>query len=149
MVLAHSLGSVVAVDILIDLLSEGLISDRVPAHLWPIQGLLTCGSPLGIDIPLFNQIGYRNRLSALAKLPPIPKAFRWVNLYDTNDPVVSGSALGIPGVATPLSNHPDLASVVKDVEVDTGKHLLAHIAYFENFILHQHLYALAAIPQNP
>lgn len=92
--LAHSLGSVVAIDLLMDWLRSGAISSAKPRHQWPIAGLVTIGSPLGIDVPFASGAGFLDRAAAAQGVPGAPPDFRWINIADPQDVVVTGARLG-------------------------------------------------------
>jgi hypothetical protein len=47
---AHSLGSIYAFDVLNSLIGDGEHFDPGSRKTWPIQGLLTLGSPIGLDM---------------------------------------------------------------------------------------------------
>jgi hypothetical protein len=59
---AHSLGSIYAFDVLNELIAEHQYFDRSSRKTWPVQGLLTIGSPIGLD--LFRITG-RDRIQNL------------------------------------------------------------------------------------
>jgi len=82
-VVGHSLGSVIAADIL----REAQDTDNFSSL--PVSGLITLGSPL-------NLLGLRRPMASALPFP-----FRWYNLWYPTDPVTLGKALSLtrfPGV---------------------------------------------------
>jgi hypothetical protein len=127
---AHSLGSIYAFDVLNELIQETDLFDREHRSSWPVQGLLTIGSPIGLGM-------FRKNRAALSKMGPGTKLLRWKNCWDRNDPVVSGAIFGstINGFQIAekyQSQDKELGWFVKDVPVNTGKLWLAsHVAYWD------------------
>jgi hypothetical protein len=127
---AHSLGSIYALDVVNELINETDLFDREHRSSWPVQGLLTIGSPIGLGM-------FRKDRLRLSKMGPGTKLLRWKNCWDRNDPVVSGNIFGktISGfdIAEKYqSDDKELGWFIKDVPVNTGKLWLAsHIAYWE------------------
>lgn len=134
-VVAHSLGSIYAFDVLNTLLAGDSLFERSSRKTWPIQGLLTIGSPIGLD--MFKKTG-RNVINDFGAGD---KWFRWLNIWDPNDPVVSGSIFGEKLSAYKiaedfLSGSPDQGWVVRDIVTDTGKSwLMAHTAYWQSSVV--------------
>ena len=131
-VLAHSLGTVYSFDVINELMAEPEYFKRENPMSWPVQGILTIGSPLGLD--LFKQSG-RSKATALG-LGEFN--FKWLNYFDVNDPVVSGSIFGSALASTQVAeqfkqNQADFGWYIQDYPVVTGKTwLLAHTAYWQN-----------------
>jgi len=131
-IVAHSLGSIYTFDVINALINDGEHFDPVSRKTWPVQGLLTIGSPIGLD--LFKQSG-RNRLTDFGAGD---KWFRWLNMWDPNDPVVSGNIFGehLSGYKIAegfLTGSPDQGWVIRDIVTDTGKSwLMAHTAYWHS-----------------
>lgn len=48
--LGHSLGSVIALDVIIGLIERGEIGPEIPVEHWPVRGLVTIGTPLGLRL---------------------------------------------------------------------------------------------------
>lgn len=130
-VVAHSLGSIYAFDVIYDLMAEEAFFDRQSRRTWPVQGLITLGSPIGLS--MFNK--GRETVHALGEGD---KMFRWVNYWDRTDPVVSGKMFGQNLTGYEIaekyrSPSPKQGWVIRDRPVDTGKvWLLAHVAYWDN-----------------
>jgi hypothetical protein len=139
----NSLGSVVALDILMDLIAEGRIGAAVPKKDWPVRGLFTTGSPLGIDVPLIS--GFVDRAARLAKLLPQPlKSFPWLHLYDASDPVASGNILGIANDPSRLARITGYGKLrLTDLSPNSGFHLQAHTGYWDHPMIAQQLLAMA------
>jgi hypothetical protein len=128
---AHSLGAVYALDAVNQLIRtrpDGVF-DRDRRKTWPVQGLVTMGSPIGLGI-----FGKRRRL---APLGPGRKWFRWYNYWSRTDPVVSGSFYGQPLVGYEVAQRfrsvdPRQGWIVHDRVVDSGHAwLLAHLGYWD------------------
>ncbi len=49
-IVAHSLGSIYAFDVLNELMADRQYFDRSSRKTWPVQGMLTMGSPIGLDL---------------------------------------------------------------------------------------------------
>jgi hypothetical protein len=126
---AHSLGSVYALDVINELIRRPEYFDRSTRRSWPVQGLVTFGSPLGL--PLFR----RRRLRALGAGT---KFLRWINYWDRTDPIVSGSFYGKPNQRYVIAERfsatsPDSGWFVQDRVVDIGgAWLAAHVGYWEH-----------------
>lgn len=131
-IVAHSLGSIYAFDVVNELMKDPAYFDRASRRSWPVQGLVTLGSPIGLG--MFRSPGRR----AIAQLGPGTKWFRWQNFWDRTDPVVSGSIFGkqIKGydIAEKYrKDSPNQGWVIRDVPIDTGKvWLMSHVAYWEH-----------------
>ena len=127
---AHSLGSIYALDVVNELIQEEGLFDRKHRTTWPVQGLLTIGSPIGLRM-------FRKDRSKLSKMGAGTSLLRWKNCWDRNDPIVSGSIFGktISGfeIAEKFqTTDKELGWFIKDVPVNTGKLWIpAHIAYWE------------------
>jgi hypothetical protein len=128
-VLAHSLGSVYAFDVVNRLISTNGLFERDRRRTWPVQGLVTIGSPLGLS--MFE----RHRVR---KLGPGRKLLRWYNYWDRTDPIVSGSFYGRPQqgyriVERFTNNGPDAGWLIQDRVVDIGRAwLMAHVGYWRH-----------------
>jgi hypothetical protein len=132
---AHSLGAIYAFDVVNELIREQTLFPRHSRKTWPVQGLLTLGSPIGLG--MFNR-GCRTNVADFGEGE---KWFRWLNFWDRIDPVVSGNIFGnhLPGYDIAehyQSGDPRQGWVIRDKIVDTGKGwLLAHVAYWDNPIV--------------
>ncbi len=139
-IVAHSLGTVYALDTISELIrKDGLFvgDDRTT---WPVQGLITMGSPLGLDLDVLGHTIFEKRV-----VQPIDATYQvlpWHNYYNRLDPVVSGSVLGSPvevrGSQGPLERRygADTAAsqwLLQGHAVTSGKQwLLSHTAYWRN-----------------
>lgn len=141
-IVAHSLGSIYAFDVLNELIGDNVLFQRDSRTTWPVQGLLTIGSPVGLK--MFKKTG-RNAVKNFG-LGDKNKWFRWVNIWDANDPVVSGHIFGTKlssyKVAEDfLTGQPEQGWVIHDIPVDTGKTwLLAHTAYWHSPVVGDKLF---------
>lgn len=131
-IVAHSLGSIYTFDVLNQLLADEQYFDRGSRKTWPVQGLLTIGSPIGLN--MFKVTG-RDKI---ANFGPGDKWFRWLNIWDHNDPVVSGNIFGqylaqYKIAESFLTQDPNQGWVIRDIAADTGKAwLMAHTAYWDS-----------------
>ena len=129
-IVAHSLGTVYSFDVINELIADDQFYDRDNPLTWPVQGLVTLGSPLGLS--LFKSTGR----DSVQDLGNGQFNFSWVNYFDVNDPVVSGNIFGVD-----LNDYKIAEDYIKDTDnqgwfiadfpTDTGKNwLLAHTAYW-------------------
>ncbi len=125
---AHSLGSIYAFDVVNELIrgGEGFFA-RDDRKTWPVQGLITLGSPLGL--PMFTK-GRRLESFGTGR-----KYFRWINYWARTDPVVSGSFYGKPKegyrIAELFRPRGDSGWFIQDRIVETGGAWMnAHISYW-------------------
>jgi hypothetical protein len=131
-VVAHSLGSIYAFDVINELMKTSGYFERGSRKTWPVQGLVTMGSPIGLGM---FRIGSRRRV---ANLGQGTKWFRWINYWDRTDPVVSGQIFGKHLTGLRIAEKylaPDLKQgwVIRDRPTDTGKvWIMAHVAYWQN-----------------
>lgn len=129
-ILAHSLGSIYAFDTLNRLMEEDEFFDRKSRRSWPVQAMLTIGSPIGLKM-------FREKRSDLTELGLGLHQFRWINMWDRQDPVVSGSFYGKPAqkyriAESFLKPSPRQGWNVKDIPLDTGcAWLTSHTAYWD------------------
>jgi hypothetical protein len=138
-VVAHSLGTVYALDVVNQLMKEADVFDRSRRKTWPVQGLVTLGSPLGLS--MFK----RSKVTALGEGR---KFFRWHNYWSRTDPVVSCSLYGKPRTGYEIAErfHTDATTsgwFIQDHIVDMGKvWLMAHFAYWDHAPIGDDLAAL-------
>lgn len=140
-VVAHSLGSIYAFDVINELIKDKLYFNRNSRRTWPVQGFITLGSPIGLS--LFNK--------GRTKVQPLGegnKLLRWINYWDRTDPVVSGKIFGQNFSGFEIAEKyrtesPTQGWVIRDRPVDTGKvWLMAHVAYWENPMVGDGLFEL-------
>jgi len=141
----NSLGSVVSLDIISDLIEAGEIGAGVPRKDWPIRGFLSTGSPLALDVPFIT--GYTDRANRLKRLLPATlSSFPWLNLYDSSDPVASGNLFGMasdPSLLARMRGYRMLR--LTDLSPDSGFHIRAHTEYWGHPTVAQHIVALARL----
>jgi hypothetical protein len=141
----NSLGSVVGLDIIADLIESGKIGADVPRKDWPIRGFLSTGSPLALNLPFVT--GYVDRAQRLKRLLPVRLAgFPWLNLYDSSDPVASGNLFGLasdPSLLAKLAGYRTLR--LTDLSPDSGFHIRAHTGYWNHPTVAQHVVSLARL----
>jgi len=131
-IVAHSLGSIYAFDVLNELIADRQYFDRSSRKTWPVQGLLTIGSPIGLA--MFRVSG-RDKIRNLGDGE---KWLRWLNIWDHNDPVVSGNIFGkhlstYQIAENFLTADPAQGWIIRDIAADTGKvWLIAHTAYWNS-----------------
>lgn len=127
----HSLGSVYVLDVVNELMKDRTFFDRNDRTTWPIQGMVTIGSPLGLGM-------FRNNRRKIQQLGNGLSSFRWDNYWDPTDPVVSGRIFGTQLQGTDvaqkyLNANEDAGWAIFDVPMDTGKQwLLSHTAYWDH-----------------
>ncbi len=139
----NSLGSVVAMDVLLAMIGDGAIGPSVPVDQWPVRALLTTGSPLGLDLsPLVA--GFTDRAPQLSHALAGPLgSFTWDNVYDQNDPVVSGSIFGNALGGANLVQYPGYGLLsVSETTIQAGQHLVSHVGYWKAPLVAQTLFKL-------
>ena len=138
---AHSLGTIYCLDVVNELIRKEKYFDGDNRETWPVQGLITMGSPLGLDIDVLGTKIFEKR-----KIEPVPNAeyevLPWHNYFNRLDPVVSGNVFGAPvevkGAIGPVEkrygNDTRAAQwLLQGHKVTSGKQwLLAHTAYWKN-----------------
>lgn len=133
-VLAHSLGSIYAFDVFHSLVKDDRYFDRDSRKTWPVQGLVTIGSPIGLGM-------FRGRRKVVPKLGDGNKMLRWLNYWDRTDPVVSGEIFGVQLQGNSIAERyqksdADQGWVIRDFPMDTGAlWLKAHSAYWTHSVV--------------
>jgi hypothetical protein len=127
---AHSLGSIYAYRAVNELVATAGYFDSQTRRTWPVQGLVTFGSPL--PLPMFNT-PLVNPISS----PAFQRhGLRWRNFNDAADPIISGSYWGNPAVYDGVEKFSGAGWIISDTPVDSGKvWLLAHTAYWQNSLI--------------
>lgn len=127
---AHSLGTIYSFDAVNALISRRpfFASGDKARATWPVWGLMTLGSPIGLK--LFD--GRAARPIAVGGAAVFP----WINAWDPLDPVVSGNVFGMPekadGIAEKFRDSKSLW-LIDDLRLDSGKQwLLAHTSYWNS-----------------
>ena len=133
---AHSLGSFYAFEVINDLMAKFKMAANDKSQ-WPVQGLITIGSPLGLS--LFKRGAdslSRRKIGVNVKTTP---RFPWKNYWDRQDPVVTGSIMGYPKESEFYIRFDRQAAKqkgwsIRSEEVNSGHtgHLGAHTAYWQN-----------------
>jgi hypothetical protein len=131
---AHSLGSVIAVDAL----------QARPDLARRVVGLVTLGSPLAVDVPLVPGPSYRDRAGRQVGRGRL--VAEWLNIYDADDPIVDGTLWGA-APERPLGSLPGYREGgAVDVPVDTGDRVGSHVSYWTHLQVAQTAAALAIGP---
>ncbi len=94
-VVAHSLGTIYALDVINKLITMTNYFKGDDRNSWPVQGLITIGSPLGLGLEIGGvKIFEKRRINSIenAEFNLVP----WHNYYNRLDPVVSGNIFGAP-----------------------------------------------------
>ena len=137
-IVAHSLGSIYAFDVVNELMKENDYFKHDQIETRPVQGLLTIGSPLALDLFERDWQDMTNLVPADKSVDDDFKLFPWRNYWDPTDPIVSGSIIGAPWnewkFKEKYGDKPyDLGWDLRSRTVITGKaHLGAHFAYWED-----------------
>ena len=140
-VVAHSLGTVYALDVVNQLIGRANYFKGDDRASWPVQGLITMGSPLGCGLDFAGVKIFEKR-----KIVGIDNArfslFPWHNYYNRLDPIVSGNIFGEPaeieGAAGPVESRYGPSVLGKNwllkghVVVSGAQWMLAHTAYWSN-----------------
>ncbi|MCK4422017.1 hypothetical protein KAW48_09485 [candidate division WOR-3 bacterium] len=140
-IVAHSLGSIYAFDAVNQLIKDNRYFDRTSRRTWPVQGLITLGSPIGLS--MFKRNTVKN-------LGVGTKYFRWINYWARTDPVVSGNFYGKPHegyqIAEKFTTDSEKSGwLIQDRVVETGKAwLMAHVGYWDNAAIGDDLVTLIA-----
>ncbi len=88
-IVAHSLGSLYALEAINELIVSDGFFKRADRLTWPVQGLITLGSPIALKW-LYSRTEV-DELSGEGE-----HFLKWYNHWDQTDPVVTGSVLGKP-----------------------------------------------------
>ena len=121
-VVGHSLGSVIAHDVLAQLLAE--------SNPPPIHALVTMGSPLEWVLDLRKEN---------PAIPPMFQSLQWVNFYNKEDPIPLKKALK-------LATFPKIEHF--EIDAHTKNPLAAHSAYWTNEKVVEKLRELVGIRKN-
>ena len=108
----HSLGSVLMVDVAAELHRRGR------GLLW--HHIFTFGSPLGVDVPALPGIAYRDRLGP-ARAILGDRAALWVDGYNVGDPFGTGALFGAQ-LADGTQGLQSFGYPCESVHVDLGNH---------------------------
>lgn len=94
-IIAHSLGTVYALDVINELIADKRYFKGGDRRTWPIQGLVTMGSPLGLGLR-FGAINIFDQRPINSIVDAGQQFFRWHNYFNRLDPIVSGDVFGKP-----------------------------------------------------
>jgi hypothetical protein len=128
-IVSHSLGSIYAFDAVNELMKKRQYFDRESRRTWPVQALVTMGSPIGLA--MFKRNSVKN-------MGVGRHYFRWINYWARTDPVVSGSFYGKPydgyHIAERFSTSKEKCGwFIQDRVLDLGKTwLMAHAGYWQD-----------------
>ncbi len=116
-IIAHSLGTVISSDYVWDHAKLRQAQHQRGFHeRWRLDNLFTVGSPMALfSLKYGGPEAFKQPISVESKRG------RWVNIYDRDDPI------GMP--LKPL-NDAYARVVARDVQVNAGAYLLAHVRYF-------------------
>jgi hypothetical protein len=140
-IVSHSLGTIYALDVVNELIANNNYFKGDDYNSWPVQGLITMGSPLGLGLEMAGIKIFEKRVIntiADAKFALFP----WHNYYNRLDPVVSGNVFGTPvqidGARGPVEMRygPSIQGtnwLLQGHVVTSGQQwLLSHTAYWNN-----------------
>lgn len=125
-IVAHSLGSLYAFDVMNELLIDHPeLFDANDRKTWPVQALITLGSPIGLVF--FND-------RQLVPFDVGQSQMRWYNMFDREDPVVTGNIFGQKTHMCEIAEQYQTPGwEIKDIAVDNGSSWIkAHTNYWEN-----------------
>jgi hypothetical protein len=137
-IVAHSLGSIYAFDVINELMKEPDFFKPNQAKTRPVLGLITIGSPLALDLFERDWQDMTNLVPADQSIDDDFRLFPWRNYWDPTDPIVSGSLVGLPWneqkFKEKYGDKPyDLGWDARSRTVITGKsHVIAHSAYWRD-----------------
>jgi hypothetical protein len=137
-IVAHSLGTIYAFDAVNDLMKQDGLFQWDRRETRPVQGLITLGSPLALDLFERDWRSMADLVPEGKKVDNVSRLFPWINCWAPTDPIVSGSLAGLPSNAEqfarkfgdePYDRGWDVRS--RTVIAGTG-HLAAHTAYWKS-----------------
>ena len=137
-IVAHSLGSIYAFDVVNEIMREPNCFLHNQTETRPVQGLLTIGSPLALD--LFER-DWQDVTNLVPKGQSVDDDFRlfpWRNYWDPTDPIVTGSIIGLPWNERQFKDKFgdklfDLGWDARSRSIITGEaHVKAHTAYWRD-----------------
>jgi hypothetical protein len=140
-IVSHSLGTIYSLDVVSELIRDANLFVGDNRDTWPVQGLMTMGSPLGLEIGLGPVTVFDRR--AVERVAGADfEVFAWHNYFNALDPIVSGSVFGRPvevvGARGPVERRYGDETGAKQWllqghRITSGKQwLLAHVAYWKN-----------------
>jgi len=93
-IVAHSLGTIYALDVICELMASSHYFKGDDIKSWPVQGYVSMGSPLGLDLNILGLPVFVKR--NIETLNAETNVFPWHNYFNRLDPVVSGNVFGKP-----------------------------------------------------
>ena len=94
-IVAHSLGTIYALDVINELISNARYFKGDDRSTWPVQGFVSMGSPLGLGLEIGGaKIFEKRELKSVADAQF--SLFPWHNYFNRLDPIVSGNIFGAP-----------------------------------------------------
>jgi hypothetical protein len=140
-IVSHSLGTIYSLDVVSELMRDTNLFVGDNRETWPIQGLITMGSPLGLKIDL-GPVEIFDRRTIERVDGADFEVFPWHNYFNALDPVVSGNVFGAPvkvvGAMGPVEHRYGEETgaaqwLLQGHRITSGKQwLLAHVAYWKN-----------------
>lgn len=137
-IVAQGLGSLYAFDAVNDLMKLYCLFTWNERETWPVQGLITLGSPIALDIFGRDRRSLTDLVPAGQGVDDNSRLFPWINCWDPADPVVSGDLAGLPSGAGQFAakfrtRAFELGWDVRTRTVITGPdRLAAHTSYWTN-----------------
>lgn len=143
-IVAHSLGTIYAMDVINELIANDQYFKGDDKATWPVQGFISMGSPLGLALEIGGAKIFEKR-----ELHSVTNAevslFPWHNYFNRLDPIVSGNIFGTPleidGAKGPVEMRygPTVLGsnwLLKGHVVTSGQQwLMAHTAYWNNPVI--------------
>lgn len=134
---AHSLGSIYAFDVVNDLSREVDYFQGPDIETRPVLGLVTLGSPISLDLFERDSQDMASLVPAGRPLENDFPLFPWRNYFDPTDPIVSGSIVGLPWDEEKFERKfPDKVDLGWDIRcrkvITNQAHLAAHTAYWRD-----------------
>jgi len=139
-IVAHSLGTIYALDVICELMASNSYFKGDDITTWPVQGYVSMGSPLGLDLNILGLPVFAKR--NIETLDAAASVFPWHNYYNRLDPIVSGNVFGKPiivdGSKGPVEKrYGDDAMIAKWLlqghAITSGNQwVFAHTAYWRN-----------------
>lgn len=141
LIVSHSLGTVYALDAICKIMQQDNLFEGDDRSTWPVQGLVTMGSPLGLELD-FAGLKIFDKCHIHSIHNPGTATFPWHNYFNKLDPIVSGSVFGKPievkGAQGPVEKRYSSDAEVshwrlQGHSVAAGKQWVsAHCAYWKN-----------------
>jgi hypothetical protein len=140
-IVSHSLGTIYSLDVVSELMGDANLFVGDERETWPIQGLITMGSPLGLEVELGPITIFDRRIVERVAGADF-EVFPWHNYFNALDPIVTGNVFGAPvdviGARGPVERRYGEETgaaqwLLRGHRITSGKQwLLAHVAYWKN-----------------